>query len=133
LTKDVELKNTNSGIAVTSFTIAVNRPPTKNNDNPDADFPRITAFGKTAEFAANYLAKGRLILVEGRLQTGKYEKSDGTTQYTTDVIADRIVFMEKKSEQAAYTQEDVTYSDSAEPMPQPEAFADNNTTDELPF
>ena len=129
LTRDVELKNTNSGTAVSSFTLAVNRTPTKNNTEPGADFPKIVTFGKTAEFASNYLGMGSLILVEGRLQTGKYEKSDGTTQYTTDVVADRIMFMEKKSDnrtdQQPYTPDEVQY-------PEPEVN-DATGDDNVPF
>ena len=135
VTRNVECKSTNSGISVASFSIAVNRMPTKNNAEPGADFPRITTFGKTAEFASQYLSKGRLILVEGRLQTGKYEKQDGTTQYTTDVIADRITFMESKKQetQEPYAPEDVQYSDASEPLPQPEAFAEPSSSDDIPF
>ncbi len=96
LTRDPELKYSTAQVPFVNFTIAVNRQPSRNQPEPEADFPRIVAFGKTAEFIANYLSKGRLILVEGRLQTQKYTAQDGTTRFTTDVIANSVQFMEAK-------------------------------------
>lgn len=94
LTKDIELRKTQSGMAVTSFNVAVDR----NNKDGGADFPRVTVFGAQAENCAKFLSKGRLIGVEGRLQTGSYEDKDGKTVYTTDVIAYRVEFLGSKKE-----------------------------------
>lgn len=94
LTKDIELRQTGNGNAVTSFTIAVDR----NSKEGGADFPRVTVFGAQAENCAKFLSKGRLIGVEGRLQTGSYEDKDGKKVYTTDVIAHRIEFLGSKKE-----------------------------------
>ena len=94
LVRDPEKTYTNSGMAVTRFTIAVNRI-TRKEGGDDADFPRITAFDKQAELVDKYLRKGSKVGVEGRLQTGKYEK-DGKTVYTTDVIANRVEFLDSR-------------------------------------
>lgn len=78
-----------SQMAICKFTLAVDR----NGKDKGADFPRITVFGKQAETCEKYLAKGRQVGIVGRIQTGSYEKSDGTRVYTTDVIADRVDFL----------------------------------------
>jgi single-strand DNA-binding protein len=88
LTKDPETRQAGE-TQVTTFTLAVDRF----GKEKTADFIRIVAFGKTAELCERYLAKGRLTAVQGRIQTGSYEK-DGHKVYTTDVIADRVKFLE---------------------------------------
>ena len=92
LTKDPEVRYSQAQMAIASFTLAVDRPYSKDKEN-SADFIRITTFGKQAEFVEKYLTKGRLIGVTGRIQTGSYQDKDGNTRYTTDVIADRIEFL----------------------------------------
>lgn len=92
LTRDPEVRYTASQTAVATFTLAVDRPYSKDKEN-NADFIRITSFGKQAEFVEKYLQKGRLIGVSGRIQTGSYQAQDGSTRYTTDVVADRIEFL----------------------------------------
>jgi len=96
LVRDPEKTYTNSGMAVTRFTIAVNRNYGKKTEGgQDADFIRITCFDKRAEFVEKYLSKGRKVGVEARIQTGSYEK-DGKTVYTTDFIANNIEFLDSK-------------------------------------
>lgn len=83
-----------------NFTIAVDRNVKRDPNNPDqvtADFPRIRVFGKTAEFVQNYFHKGMRIGITGRIQTGKYTDKNGQTVYTTDVVADRVEFVENKN------------------------------------
>ena len=95
LTKDPETRYTSvSQIAVCTFTLAVDRP-TKQGEEKKADFPRITAFGRQAENCERYLSKGKKVAVQGRIQTGSYQNSQGQTVYTTDVIAERIEFLER--------------------------------------
>ena len=89
LTKDPETRYTSSQMAVTRFTLAVNRQ----GKDKGADFIPIVVFGSTAEVCEKYLAKGKQVGVEGRIQTGSYEKQDGTKVYTTDVIANRVHFI----------------------------------------
>ena len=93
LTRDVELRYTTSQMAVATFTLAIDRP-TKAGKEKEADFPRIKAFGKTAENCEKYLAKGRMVAVQGSIQTGSYEDKDGKRVYTTDVLANRVEFLE---------------------------------------
>ena len=94
LTKDPETRYTSgSQIAVCTFTLAVDRP-TKQGEEKKADFPRIAIFGRQAENCERYLSKGKKVAVQGRLQTGSYQNSQGQKVYTTDVIAERIEFLE---------------------------------------
>ena len=93
LTRDPELRYTTSQMAVATFTLAIDRP-TKADREKETDFPRIKAFGKTAENCEKYLAKGRMVAVQGSLQTGSYEDKDGKRVYTTEVIANRVEFLE---------------------------------------
>lgn len=93
LTKDPEVRYiTESQTAVATFTLAIDRP-VKQGQEKKADFPRVTVFGRQAENCERYLAKGRLVGVQGRLQTGSYDKN-GQRFFTTDVIADRVEFLE---------------------------------------
>ena len=94
LTRDPEVRYTaGTQMAVASFTIAIDRPVRAGGEK-QTDFPRITVFGKQAENCEKFLAKGRLVGVQGRIQTGSYKNRDGVTVYTTDVVADRVEFLE---------------------------------------
>ena len=94
LTRDPETRYTSgSQMAVCSFTIAIDRV-TRQGEEKKTDFPRITVFGKQAENCERFLKKGRLVGVQGRLQTGSYTNKDGVTVHTTDVVADRVEFLE---------------------------------------
>lgn len=94
LTRDPEVRYTaQTQMAVATFTIAIDRPVRAGSEK-QTDFPRITVFGRQAENCERYLAKGRLVGVQGRLQTGSYQNKDGVTVYTTDVVADRVEFLE---------------------------------------
>lgn len=134
LTRDPEVRWTQDQMAIASFSIAIDRPPRKDGTK-DTDFPRITVFGRAAENCEKYLKKGRLVGITGRIQTGSYEK-DGVKVYTTDVVADRVEFLEwgensqqtrsKATQQASYGQQ-VNYSggsgqpgQNAQPNPQSE-------------
>ena len=99
LTRDVELRYTQGTepMAVATFTLAINRQGKKEQ----ADFPRIIVFGKQAENCEKYLAKGRRVAVEGRIQTGSYQNKNGDTIYTTDVVANRVEFIDFKDNQKA--------------------------------
>ena len=97
LTKDPELRYTPSGIASTRFTVAVNRTFSNQQGEREADFISCVAWRKQAENLANFMRKGSLIGVEGRIQTGSYEGQDGKRVYTTDVVADSVQFLEPRS------------------------------------
>lgn len=95
-TKDIELRYSQSGMAVAKFTLAVNREYVKQGEERQADFISCVAFNKTAETLANYVSKGRQIAIRGKIQTGSYVKDDGTKVYTTDIIVDSFYFADSK-------------------------------------
>ena len=97
LTKDPELRYTPSGVAVTQFTLAVDRPFTKDGEK-ETDFLPVVTWRQLAETCANYLRKGRLTAVEGRIQVRNYENSEGKRVYVTEVIADNIRFLESSKD-----------------------------------
>lgn len=94
LTRDPELRYTPTGVAVAQFALAVNRPFTNQQGNREADFIDIVVWRRQAENCANYLRKGRLAAVEGRIQTRNYENNEGRRVYVTEVIADNVRFLE---------------------------------------
>ena len=96
LTKDPELRYTPSGIAMARFTLAVNRTFSNQQGEREADFINCVVWRKQAENTANFLKKGSLAGVEGRIQTGSYEGQDGKRVYTTDVVADSVQFLEPR-------------------------------------
>ncbi|MFB0840979.1 single-stranded DNA-binding protein [Paenibacillus oleatilyticus] len=93
LTKDPELRHTSNGTATTSFTIAVDRP-FQTNGKKEADFIPVVTWRQTAEACANYLSKGKLVAVEGRIQIRNYENNEGRRVYVTEVVADNVRFLE---------------------------------------
>ena len=101
LTRDPELRFTPNGKAVCSFTLAVDRPFSGQDGNREADFISIVVWNKQGENCAQYLAKGRMAAVDGRLQIRNYEGNDGQRRYVTEVIADRVVFLSPKGEGAS--------------------------------
>lgn len=94
LTKKPEIRYTQSQVAICRFTLAVDRPYSKDKDKSEADFIPILVFGKTAENCEKFLDKGRKVAVQGRIQTGSYDDKDGKKVYTTEVVADRVEFLE---------------------------------------
>ena len=92
LVRDPEIRYTDSQMPVCTATLAVNRP-VKGDAEKQADFIRITVFGKAAETFSRYLTKGRQVAVEGRIQTGSYQNQKGDTVYTTDVVVSRFEFI----------------------------------------
>lgn len=126
LTKDLELRYSQSGMAFSSFSLAVPRKFKKEGEEKQSDFPNCKVFGKTAEFMSKYMGKGAQIAIEGRIQTGSYEK-DGQKHYTTDVIIDQAYFADsKKPVGGGDAQEPAQYSGT-------DGFMPMGTDDELPF
>ncbi len=97
LTKDPELRYTPNGIAVATFTLAVNRTFSNQQGEREADFINCVVWRKPAENVANYLKKGSLAGVDGRLSTRNYEGQDGKRVYVTEVVADSVQFLETRS------------------------------------
>lgn len=96
LTKDVEVRYSNSGKCVAQFTLAVDRAFNNAEGQKEADFIPVVFWGKPAETIGNYVSKGQRLLVEGRLQTRSYDAKDGSKRYVTEVIGNRFTFVEKR-------------------------------------
>ena len=96
LTKDPDVKVTTTQKTVCTFTLAVDRPFASKNGQREADFIPIQTWNKTAEICGNSLSKGQRALVEGRLQIRSFDGNDGKKHYMTEVIADRVEFIERK-------------------------------------
>ena len=94
LTKDPEMRYTPAGVAVTQFTLAVDRRLQHSQGEREADFIPVVTWRQLAETCANYLRKGRLTAVEGRIQVRNYENNEGKRVYVTEVIADNVRFLE---------------------------------------
>ena len=97
LTKEAEYRVTPSGVQVATFTLAINRTFTNQQGEREADFINCVVFRKTAENVNNYLSKGSLAGVEGRLQSRSYENQEGRRVYVTEVVCDSVQFLEPKS------------------------------------
>lgn len=96
LTRDPELRRTQGGTAVTSFTMAVDRDFKSQSGEKETDFIDVVAWRNTGEFAAKYLAKGRMAAVEGRIQVRDWQDKDGNKRKTTEVVADNVYFADSK-------------------------------------
>ena len=102
LTRDPELRTTNTGKSVVSFSIAVNKLRKSQDPNqPDADFFRVTAWERTADYVSNYLSKGRLVAVEGRLENRKFVDNSGANREVTEIIADSVQGLDRPRDDAA--------------------------------
>jgi single-strand DNA-binding protein len=101
LGQDPKLAYAPSGVAVANFNIATDESYTDRDGNKvdKAEWHRIVVFAKQAEMCANYLSKGRLVLVEGSLQTRKWQDQDGNDRYTTEVKAQRVQFLDSRSQE----------------------------------
>ena len=100
LVRDPELRTTQTGKSVCDITIAVDKRIKPTDGSPTADFFRVNCWDKTADFVANYLTKGRLISVDGRLQSRKYTASDGTNREVVEVVAENIQGLDRPRDDA---------------------------------
>lgn len=94
LTRDPELRYSSSNTAVVNFTIAIDRQYTNKDGQRETDFIRVVAYNKQAENIKKFITKGSLVAVDGRIQTGSYDDKDGKRVYTTDIVADRVQFLD---------------------------------------
>jgi len=125
LTRDPDLRYTPNGVAVANFTVAANRPFRNQQGEQEADFINCVTWRKQAENLANYMKKGSLIGVDGRIQTRSYEGQDGKMVYVTEVLAESIQFLEPRgssqaqpSGSANYGQEN-SFQHQAQSQPSP--------------
>jgi len=100
LTRDPELRTTTTGKSVCDFSIAVGKRIKPTDGSPDADFFRVNAWGQTAEYVSNYLHKGRLVAVDGRLQSRKYTANDGSNREVIEVVADSVQGLDRPRDDA---------------------------------
>lgn len=142
LTADPELRHTTSGIAVTRFTLAVDRNFAKSGAERQTDFIDIVSWRSTAEFVSRYFHKGQLVAVQGSIQTGSYQDKDGNKRRTFEIVTDSVYFAESKKD--SYSGADRqpsnqnSYSSNPEPAP---AYTNGDTgdfeevpmDDDLPF
>ena len=140
LTADPELKQTPSGVSLVTFSLAVNRRFTSRdgqNQQPEADFFRITAWRNTAEFIAKYFRKGSAICICGSIQNRSWTDQNGQKRYTTDIIAEEANFVESRNAQDSMPGMGAPDAFSAPayssaPMSAPK-FEEIKTDDDLPF
>ena len=145
LTKEPEIRATPSGAKVCQYTLAVNRTR-KAEGQPEADFINCVSWNKTAELMNQYLSKGALIGIEGRIQTRSYDDNTGRKVYVTEVITDSVQFLESKpkAQQNQNNMGNVSYYQQQSPQEQPVQYAVNLTaqaeidtldisSDDLPF
>ena len=100
LAKDPELTTTNNGVSVCRFSVACQRRFTNQNGEREADFINVVAWDKTGENVGKFMSKGRLIAVEGRIQTRNYDNNEGRKVYVTEVIASNVQFLESRNASA---------------------------------
>lgn len=101
LTRDPEMRSTQSGVAVCNFTIAVNRRFKKENGEQETDFLNVIAWRQLAELCGTYLAKGRKVAVTGSIQTRTYEAKDGSKRTAWDIVADEVEFLTSQNQQSS--------------------------------
>lgn len=133
LTKDPEYRQTPNGVSVATFTLAVNRPFTNSQGEREADFINVVVFRRQAENVNNYLSKGSLAGVDGRIQSRNYENKEGQRVFVTEVVADSVQFMDSKgsNQQNNQSQQQGQASTGNNPFSN-----DNNANiddDDLPF
>ncbi len=132
LTKDPEIRYLPSGVAVTTFFLAVNRNFTNREGEREADFLPIVTWRGLAETCGKYLAKGRLVAVSGRIQTRNYETQTGERRYVTEVVADEVQFLDWGDSSDRETPDD-NYA-PADPVDDTPGFQPiDGEDDELPF
>ena len=144
LTKDPEFRTTPSGVDIATFTLAVNRNFTNAQGEREADFINIIVFRKQAHNVSNYLSKGKLAGVDGRIQSRSYENQEGRRIFVTEVVADSVQFLEPKNsnggQQDTYqqqTQSQTQRGQNTKPQGQ-DPFSNANgpidiSDDDLPF
>lgn len=136
LTRDPEIRHTNSGTPVCSFSIAINNGY---GENQTTDFINCVAWNKQAEFIERNFSKGKMIIVVGRIQTRTWEGTDGKKNYVTEVVANEVSFGESRrgsEEQGAFSPAGSPVRAEAPDMPETlsdEGFIPQETDDDLPF
>lgn len=126
IANDVELRTTNNGTSVTSFTVCVDRSYAKAGEERQTDFINVVAWKHTAEFVSRYFQKGNMIAIDGKIQTRNYEDKDGKKRTATEVIADEVSFCGGKKESTPVVE-------TPNPSVDINIDANEGEEDELPF
>ena len=132
LTADPELKTTQSGIAVVSFSIAVNRRYKNAAQQTEADFFNVTAWRATAELVARYFRKGSSICVVGTIQNSTWTDQQNVKHYRTDIVADEVMFVDSRAE-SGVSDEGFAAPSFSTPAANAPKFEEIKTDDDLPF
>lgn len=122
-TRDPQVRYTSEQMCVVSFNIAVDRPKRKDAEK-QTDFPHIVVYGKQAETCEKYVKQGKLVSVQGSIQTGSYTNRNGDTVYTTDVVANRVEFLDWGQQKPQERQQE---------KPQPKQQTFEEIDDDCPF
>ena len=126
MTRDPELRRTNSGTAIASFTVAVDRDFKSQSGEKETDFIDVVAWRNTAEFASKYFSKGRMAVVEGRLQIRDWTDKDGNKRRSAEIVADSVYFGDSKRDGGDTVQ--------SEPQSEPQSgFSEVEDDGDLPF
>ena len=135
LTRDPELRRTGSGVAVASFTVAVDRDiANKETGEKETDFIDVVAWRQTGEFVSKYFTKGRMAIVSGRLQIRSWTDKDGNKRRTAEIVADNVYFGDSKSENATATPAVPSYGGFATLSAPVSGFVEEDGDDaQLPF
>ena len=129
LTRDPELRYSSSNAAIVNFSIAIDRQYTNTQGQRETDFINIVAFQKQAENIKKYVSKGSLVAVDGRIQTRNYEDKDGKRVYVTEVVADRVQFLDSRNagNNVVSVSNDITPQDFQNNSP----IAETNVSDDV--
>lgn len=138
LVADPELKTTNTGLSVTSFTVAVDRSFVKSGEERQTDFINVVAWRQNAEFVTRFFRKGSMIAVQGSIQTRNYNDKDGNKRTAFEIVADRCSFCGSKSESGTGGHTEESIRAAAQPAPSystgdADEFKEIPTEDDLPF
>jgi len=117
LVRDPDMRYTPNGVAVTTFTLAVDRPFSNNKGEKEADFIPIVVWRQLAEACANHLSKGRLVAVQGRIQTRQYENNEGRKVNAVEVVADTVRFLERSESHRKTEESTLPQTDPFEDVP----------------
>lgn len=137
LTADPELKRTANDIAVTTFTLAVNRSYVRQGEERQTDFINVVAWRQTAEFVCRYFGKGQLMAVDGSIQTRNYTDRDGNKRTAFEVVANNVHFAESKGAPGKDSRSDSVFEPATDVMSfstgSDEDFQEITSDDDLPF
>lgn len=137
ITKDPEIRHTQSGVAVSTFTIAVSRPYTNQSGEKEADFIQCVVWRKQAENMSKYVTKGSLLGIDGRIQTRSYDAQDGSKRYITEIVCDNVTYLDTRNT-SENDNDEYQYDDSYSQVEKEETVAQKSdkvdfSDDDLPF